>query len=83
MIKTKRKKLIIRLIANDLLNTKLVAGLLSLQVDASVYYLHQSKVVFQLMGFKKQDQTDLLLDLYTGLSNKALQADLQDMKTLA
>ncbi len=57
MISKKRKKLIVDLIANDLLVNKLIYGLRMLEVDASAYYPQLSTLVFKLMGLKKAEQS--------------------------
>ena len=74
---TQRKKLVIHLILNDLVNNKLVTGLQAMGIDASDYYLYLSNAVFELMGFGKEAHTVELYEFYSTLSLKALAIDLK------
>jgi hypothetical protein len=72
----KRKQLVLRLIANDLINHKLVMGLEQLGIDASEYHLYLNTSIFKLMGFAKQDRTDALYKQYHEHCHKVLIIDL-------
>jgi hypothetical protein len=76
MKSSKRKKLIIDLITNDLINCKLVCGLHRMGVDAGDYYLFLNSTIFRLMGFAAKERTDALYDRYAELSLKVLCIDL-------
>lgn len=77
-------KIIVELIASDLLLGKMMLGLHRLNIDASAYCLNLSQVVFRLMGFTEHQQTEELYDLYTGLCVKALDfgINIHDSKAL-
>lgn len=66
----KKKKLIINLIANDLVNYRLIDGLYRQGIDASAYYGHLAEIVFKLMGFAKELRTVELYEQYTALAKK-------------
>jgi hypothetical protein len=50
MKKIDNKSLILSLIKDDLINTKLVSGIESLGIDAGLYLLGISDAIFVLMG---------------------------------
>jgi hypothetical protein len=64
------KDLIISLIKDDLINTKLVTGLSAIGLNASDYHLHLSTTIFQLMGFKDDDFRDEVFQQYLQLTKK-------------
>lgn len=53
--KQKKKHLVMGLIEDDLLNSKLVFGLTKLGLDASHYYQNISEIIFEQMGFDPED----------------------------
>jgi len=72
-MKTKKnKKLILSLIKDDLMNTKLINGLNNIGLDAGNYYLHLSQTFFILMGFGNFNQDEELYEEYFNLSEKAI-----------
>jgi hypothetical protein len=73
MISKKHKKLIVDLIANDLIVNRLIYGLRALEVDASAYYPYLNELVFKLMGFKKRERNMDLYNCYVALSLKGIQ----------
>lgn len=83
----KKKKLIINLIANDLINYRLVDGLYRQGIDASAYYGYLAEVALKLMGFTKDACTTELYEQYTALAEKVhdfnLEALYPEAKTLA
>ncbi len=73
-----RSAIALNLIANDLINTKLVMGLRALGIDAGVYGLCLAESIFILMGYGKTQQTAELYDRYAALSRKVLDVPLSD-----
>ena len=60
-----KKEFILRLIKNNLINTKLVNGLNELGLDAGYYHLSLSDIVVELMNIKINDEEfEQYLDLY-------------------
>lgn len=66
----KRKKLIVSLITDDLINYKLVNALMELNMDASCYLLNLSSTVIRLMGFSKE-QNEHIFEHYMDLMQRA------------
>lgn len=71
---TKRKKLIVSLITDDLINHKLVHTLTELHLDAGLYLLNLSNTVIELMGFTGQ-QGETIFEYYTDLLQRAKYVD--------
>lgn len=69
MKKTANKKLILSLIKDDLINTKLVNGLDALGLNAQDYLLHLSDTVFKLMGVKDDEKGEKLFEHYLELKD--------------
>jgi hypothetical protein len=80
------KELIVSLIKDNLINTKLVLGLSDLGLIADDYYLHLGSTVFNLMGFKASEQSDFIFEnVFRTLSEKVTQINIsssQDELTL-
>jgi hypothetical protein len=70
-----QQELIISLIRDDLINTKLVYGLGDIGLNADEYLLHLSDTVFQLMGL---DSTDQLTEHYLELTQRIKDVDIFD-----
>jgi hypothetical protein len=71
MITKKRKALIIGLIKDGLINSKLVNGLNSLGLDANDYNISVGDTIFVLMGFKNDELNDLIFEnVYLAISEK-------------
>lgn len=70
----KRKEIVIDLIVNDLVSTRLISGLNALNVEAGVYSMYLEKPILRLMGFKKsmleEDCLFGLYDLYSKLIDR-------------
>jgi hypothetical protein len=65
------EELIMRLIKDSLINTKLISGLNSLGLIADDYTLFLGETIFLLMGFEAGEQSDLIFDkVYLALSEK-------------
>ncbi|MFD1000478.1 hypothetical protein ACFQ21_14230 [Ohtaekwangia kribbensis] len=73
------EQLIISLIKDDLINSKLVNGLSQLGLSAGDYHLHLSETIFTLMGIDGVEDDDKLLDHYIGLISVAQNVDLTDI----
>lgn len=63
------KKLILSLIKDDLINTKLVNGLDSLGLNAQDYLLHLSDTIFELMKIKNDGKGEKLFEHYLSLKD--------------
>jgi hypothetical protein len=63
--------LIISLIKDDLINSKLVYGLSAIGLNASDFHLHLSTIILQLMGFKDDAYGGQLYERYQQLAQKA------------
>lgn len=59
-----QEKLILSLIKDDLINSKLVGGLEGIGLVADDYLLHLKETILDLMGFSKEQRTDLLYTKY-------------------
>lgn len=73
-------KLIISLIKDDLLNTKLISGLKGMGIDAERYLLGISDVVFELMGI---EQEEALFQYYLELREVAILKSLSQPQACA
>ncbi|MDP1746410.1 MAG: hypothetical protein Q8L90_12580 [Bacteroidota bacterium] len=51
-----QKDIIINLIKDDLINTRLVYGLEKLGLNAGNYYLHLNETIFKLAGIKEEKE---------------------------
>jgi hypothetical protein len=65
------KNFVISLIKDDLINSKLVNGLIEAGLNASQYQLHLGNTVFNLMGFEEDHYSDEVYELYIKLGRKA------------
>jgi hypothetical protein len=71
------KELVIALIKDDLINKKLVNGLIGIGLDAGNYFLHLSETVFKLMGFEDA-QSNEIFDRYMELASNAMFIDISN-----
>lgn len=79
----KEKKLILSLIKDDLINSKLVNGLNELGLNADNYFLHLKDTVFKLMGFEDDEESEQIFERYMELSKRAMFVDIsQSNKSL-
>lgn len=58
----KEKQLIIRLIRDSLINSKLISGLNALGLHADNYTTFLGDTIFLLMGFQSHPQSDLIFE---------------------
>jgi len=70
----KRKKLLVSLITDDLINYKLVHGLLELNLASGSYLLNLSATIIGLMGFRG-DQNEVVFEHYMDLLERAIYVD--------
>ena len=70
MDKTINEDLVVSLIKDDIINSKLVNGLLAIGLDASHYQLHLGNTIFQLLGFKDDHYSDTIYKFYRDLIKK-------------
>lgn len=69
------KKLILALIKDDMINAKLINSLTDIGIPATDYLLHLSQTIFELMGFEKSLQSDMIRDHYFELIRGAKYID--------
>ena len=72
------KNLILSLIKDDLINSKLVNGLNELGLDASKYFIHSSDTAFKLMGLQNHEFEEELFRYYLELTEKVKHIDISD-----
>ncbi|MCC6372358.1 MAG: hypothetical protein IT236_15245 [Bacteroidia bacterium] len=73
------KNLILSLIKDDLINTKLISGLENLGIDAGLYLLGISDAIFVLMGIDDGKKGEELFEYYLDLRDgKILRVDLKE-----
>ncbi len=72
------KELLLSLIKDDLINSKLVYGLNDLGMDSSAYFVNLSSTVFKLMGFENSLRSEALYEEYIALSKEAKHIDISE-----
>jgi hypothetical protein len=70
-----KKELIISLIKDDLVNDKLINGLIDIGLNPGHYFLNLSETIFKLMGYKDNMMTDEIFNHYLLLGQKAKHID--------
>ena len=75
-MKLTNKKLILSLIKDDLINSKLAIGLDKLGLQSELYLLGLSDTVFVLMGIKDNERGEALFEHYLELRQKVEEIDL-------
>lgn len=71
-----KKKLILSLIKDDLINAKLVNGLNEIGLNADNYSLHLSDTIFNLMGFEDDEETETIFERYMELAKRSMFIDI-------
>lgn len=71
-----KKKQILTLIESDILNSKLVYTFKGIGVEADDYLIDVSRVIFGLMGIKKENRTEKLYEKYFDLVRQVEHLDL-------
>lgn len=75
----KQKTLILHLIIDDLVNTKLVSGLNQLGLNAEDYTLHASSTIMNLMQIKTTSlRWENIHDEYLQMTSRVLKIDIQE-----
>ncbi len=72
------KPLILSLIKDDLINSKLVNGLNDLGLDADKYSINSSDTVFKLMGFQNHELKEEIFQYYLELTATAKHIDISE-----
>jgi hypothetical protein len=67
------KQLILSLIKDDLINTKLISGLENLGIDAGLYLLGISDAIFVLMGIDDSEKGEELFEYYLELRDSKIE----------
>jgi len=75
-MKSNNKKLILSLIKDDLINTKLVNSLNIMGLQADNYLLHLTDTIFTLMEFTDNREREIVLERYMELANGATLVDI-------
>ena len=70
------KKLILSLIKDDLINSKLVNSLNEAGLNADNYHLYLGQTIFELMGFKDNEETEEIFEHYMNLTKRAMLMDI-------
>lgn len=65
------KKLILSLIKDDLIHTKLVNGLFEIGLNADSFFLHLTDTIFKLMGYEDNEESEVILERYMELAKRA------------
>lgn len=73
-----KRKLVISLIKDDLINLKLIYGLRDLGIDASEYYLTASDTVFELLCLNESLLSDELYEYYINLTEPVTEINIPD-----
>ena len=76
MKKINVKKLVLSLIKDDLINSKLVYSLNEIGLNADNYFLHLSDTIFNLLGYEDNKETEEIFKRYLQLSKHAMFVDL-------
>lgn len=77
MTSTNQKEMIISLIKDDLVNTKLVNGLSNIGLCPGDFHLNLSDTILNLLGLETED--DAIQDVYFSLTQKSDSLDLADI----
>lgn len=75
-MKPTNKRLVLSLIKDDLINSKLTIGLDKLGLQSELYLLGLSDTVFILMGIKDNERGEALFERYLDLRQKVESIDL-------
>jgi hypothetical protein len=69
-------ELILSLIKDDLINSKLVNSLNKLGLHADAYFLHLSESIFKMLGFTEGEASEQVFERYMQLAEEALEIDI-------
>lgn len=71
----KKEQIVLRLISNDLIQSRLILGLYRLNIDAKIYeILGLRDIIFRLMGFNEKQLIPELLQEYFMMNMNAINA---------
>lgn len=71
----KKEQIVLRLISNDLIQSRLILGLYKLNIDAKIYeMLGLRDIIFRLMGFNEKQLIPELLQEYFMMNMNAVNA---------
>ncbi|MBK6953204.1 MAG: hypothetical protein IPH24_14505 [Crocinitomicaceae bacterium] len=73
-----RKRLILSLIKDDLINSKLLRGLNKAGLDADHYCLFLSGTIFNLLGYPNSEQSDEIFSEYIKLTEQSDKIDIKE-----
>jgi hypothetical protein len=76
----KHKQLILSLIKDDLINSKLVNSLNDIGLNADDYLLHLGDTIFKLMDFEESRETESTFEYYLDLTNRAKHIDISESR---
>ena len=71
-----KKRLILSLIKDDLINVKLLNGLNVIGLNADNYFLHLSETIFKIMGFDDNEETETIFERYMELAKRVMFIDI-------
>jgi hypothetical protein len=74
----KKKNLILSLIKDDLINSKLLRGLNKAGLDADQYCLFLSGTIFDLLGYPKNERSDEIFSEYIKLTEQSDKIDIKE-----
>ncbi|MBI3134084.1 MAG: hypothetical protein HYZ14_05350 [Bacteroidetes bacterium] len=73
-----KKKLILSLIKDDLISSKLLRGLNKVGLDADQYCLFLSGTIFDLMGYPNNERSDEIFSEYIKLTEQSDNVDIRE-----
>jgi hypothetical protein len=66
-----KKSLLLSLIKDDLIHTKIINGLDALGLEALDYHIHLSETIFELLGFPENENSDTIFEYYIAQLKRA------------
>ena len=76
MTSKQRKNLILSLIKDDLINSKLIRGLNKAGLEATQYCLFLSETIFDLMGYGSSEREESVFEEYIRLTEQSENVDI-------
>lgn len=70
------KKLVLSLIKDDLINSKLIYGLNAMGLNAEHYFLHLSDTIFELLEYEDNRETEQVFKRYIELTKHVVFIDI-------
>ena len=78
MCPKEKKRLILSLIKDDLINSKLIRGLGKAGLDADRYCLFLSGTIFDLLGYPNTERSDEIFSEYIKLTEQSDKIDIRE-----